>query len=226
MKLAVLFSGGKDSCLAMMKAPQSHEIVCLISMISESDESHMFHVPNIGLTSLQGEAVGIPIITKRTAGKKEEELEDLKSAISEAKEKFGIDGIVTGAIRSVYQASRIQNICDELGLICVNPLWMKEQNGILAEVISSGIEAVITGVFAYPMEKELLGRMIDKDTAKILRNLEEKYDINPAGEGGEIETTVIDAPFFRKKIRILESETRFKNHSGVFVIKSAELAGK
>ena len=85
------------------------------SVISKNPESYMFHVPNIGITKLQAEAIGIPLIQKRTDGKKEEELEDLKEAIIEAIRKYKIKGIVTGAIESVYQSSRIQKICNELG---------------------------------------------------------------------------------------------------------------
>lgn len=226
MKLGVLFSGGKDSCLALYKASKDNEIVCLINLISKNKASYMFHIPNNKLIKIQAQAIGIPLLQFKTKGEKELELDDLKKAIIAAKKKYKIEGLITGAVRSVYQASRIQKICLELGLKCINPLWMKNQIEILKEIVKLSFEAIISGVFAYPLEKELLGRRIDSEFIKKISILEQKYKINPSGEGGEIETTVIDAPFFRKKIEILKSKTEYANYAGTFEIKKARLVKK
>lgn len=226
MKLGILFSGGKDSTLALNKVREEHQIVCLMSIISKNPESYMFHVPNIHLTQLQSESMEIPLITKETEGIKEEELKDLRELIIEAKEKYKIEGIVTGAVESVYQSSRIQKICDELGLKCLNPLWKMDQVEILKEILEKGFETIISGVFAYKLDKEWLGKPIDEKIIKKLIELQEKYEINPAGEGGEIETTVLDTPFFKKKIKITSSEIKWDNDSGIFKIRKAELISK
>jgi diphthine-ammonia ligase len=226
MKLGVLFSGGKDSCFAMSKAMKENEISCLISVVSKNSESFMFHVPNIEITKMQAEAIGIPLIRVTTEGEKEDELADLEAAIIQAKERYKIEGIVTGAVRSIYQATRIQTICKRLDVWCFNPLWLMDEVQLLNEIVESGIEAIISGVFAFPLEKEMLGRKIDEKTIKKLAILKDENKINPAGEGGELETTVLDAPFFRKRIAILDSETSYENYSGVFHIKKAELVKK
>jgi len=226
MKLAVLFSGGKDSCYALLKAMDKEDVVCLISMISNNKESYMFHTPNIEMTRLQAEAIGLPLIQKATEGNKEEELKELKEAIIEAKQMFKIEGIVTGAIESIYQSSRIQKICDELALRCVNPLWKKEQQGLLKELVDQGFKVMISGVAAFPMGKEWLGRMIDDKVIKELVALREKHKISPSGEGGELETTVLDAPFFKKSLEIIDAESVFEHNSGVFIIKKARLMKK
>jgi len=226
MRIGVLFSGGKDSCLALYKAMKIHEIVCLISLISKNKESYMFHTPNIELTKMQAEAIELPIIQKTTKGEKEKELEDLKEILNLAKEKFGIEGIVTGAIKSMYQASRIQRICKELDLQCFNPLWHKDQIEILKELVENNFKVIISGVFAFPLDKSFLGKIIDKEMIEKLKKLMEKYDLNPAGEGGEIETTVLDAPFFNKRIEILDYDISYENNSGVFRIKNARLVDK
>src|SRR3989338_1200647 len=103
MKVAVLFSGGKDSSFALWKASKEHEIACLISILSDNEESYMFQTINVNMTSLQSEAIGLPLIQKQSKGQKEDELEDLKNALVEAKEKYFIEGVVTGALKSVYQ---------------------------------------------------------------------------------------------------------------------------
>ncbi|HJW97212.1 MAG TPA: diphthine--ammonia ligase [archaeon] len=226
MKLGVLFSGGKDSTFAMYKAMHGNDVVCLISMLSENNESYMFHTPNISLVRLQAEAIGLPLVQASTKGEKEKELKDLKRAISLARQEFGLEGIVTGAVASVYQYERIGNICKELGLECVNPLWKREQVGLLEELLKSEFKVIISGVFAYPLGKDWLGREMDKRMIKELAGLQEKYKINPSGEGGEIETTVLDCPLFKKRLKILEAEKVWKGDSGIYSIKKAELAGK
>ena len=226
MRPGVLFSGGKDSCYALYKAQKTDEVACLISVISKNKESYMFHTPNISLTKLQAEAIGIPLIQKSTEGRKEDELKDLKSAIRDAIGTHKIEGIVTGAIESVYQAKRVQKICNELNIWCFNPLWMKDQKELLHELVENGFHIIITGIFAYPLDEKWLGRKIDEKVIDELAVLEEKYQMNPAGEGGEIETTVIDAPFFKKRVEIIESDIKAEGNSGVLVIKKAKLVSK
>lgn len=226
MKVGVLFSGGKDSAYALYKAMQKEKVVCLITLISKNKESYMFHTPNIEITELQAEAIGLPLIKETTKGVKEEELEDLRRAIQRAKEEYSIAGIVTGAIASNYQASRIQKICDELRLECINPLWGTDQTELLNEIVANKFKVVISGVFAEGLKKEWLGKEIDKKMIKELTKLKEQYKINPAGEGGEIESTVLDAPYFKKKIEVTDAETQTEKNSGVYIIKKARLADK
>ena len=226
MKLGVLFSGGKDSTYALDLAMQKEEVVCLIAIVSKNKESYMFHTPNIHITDLQAEAIGIPLLKVETEGEKEKELEDLEKAIKVAKDKYNLDGIVTGAIESVYQAKRIEDICDKLNLLCINPLWMKDQVELLTELVDKDYSIIISGIFAYPLDETWLGKRLDKDIIQKLITLKDKYEINPAGEGGELETTVLDAPFFKKKIVITDSETKAKGNSGILIIKDAELVDR
>jgi diphthine-ammonia ligase len=218
MKLGVMFSGGKDSTLALHKAAKKEEVVCLITLVSKNKESYMFHTPNIDLTVLQAETLGFPLITKVTTGEPEEELKDLEETIAQATKDFGIEGIVTGAVDSVYQAARIQQICNRLDVWCFNPLWKRNQQALLEEIVAEGFEAIISGVFAYPLNKTWLGKQIDKNMITNLTALSKQYGLSPTGEGGEIETTVLDAPLFKKKIEVLSYEVEAKGNSGVFRI--------
>ena len=205
MKLGVLFSGGKDSTFATLLAKkEGYEISCLISVASDNKESYMFHTPSIEKTKKQAEVMNIPIILEKTKGKKEDELKDLKSAIKKAVQKYKIEGIVTGAVESVYQASRIQKICNELNIECFNPLWQKNQFELLEDLIKNKFEVIIVGVFAYPLDEKWLGRKIDKKFIEEMKKLNEKYKINPAGEGGEFETFVLDCPLFKRKLEVTD----------------------
>ncbi|MDI6691181.1 MAG: TIGR00289 family protein, partial [Candidatus Bathyarchaeota archaeon] len=52
------------------------------------------------------------------------------------------------------------------------------------------------------------------------------YGVSVVGEGGEYETLVLDAPFFKKRIRIVEAEKVWKNQSGYLLVTKAELENK
>ncbi len=170
----------------------------------------MFHVPNIEVTGRQAEAIGLPIVYRRTKGEKERELEDLKKAVDEAKADFGLGGIVTGAVKSVYQSTRVQRICNRLGLWCFDPLWLKDEIELLNEVVHGGFEVIISGVFAFPLNRDFLGRRLDVDMIRRLERLKQEYGLSPAGEGGELETTVTDAPFFKRRLEILDHDVSYK----------------
>lgn len=226
MRLAALFSGGKDCCYALYKAMAHHEISCLITIKSKNLDSFMFHTPNIEMTKIQADCIGLPLITAQSEGNKEEELDDLKEALAKAKALFEIEGVVTGAIESVYQALRIQRICDELGIWCFSPLWKKDQIELLNELIENKFEIMLSSVAAYPFDEKWLGRRIDSDAIKELELLKKKYMINPAGEGGEYESLVLDAPFFRKRIRIISADKDYSNSSGRYDIKEYRVEEK
>jgi ABC transporter with metal-binding/Fe-S-binding domain ATP-binding protein len=203
MKCGVLFSGGKDSVYSTYLAKKAgYEISCLISVFSKNKESYMFHTPSISQVKKQAKVMKIPMIIGKTEGKKELELKDLKRIIEKAKRKYKIDVLVTGALHSVYQASRIQKICDELNLKCFNPLWQSDEIGYLKELIKNKFKVIIIGVFAYPLDKSWLGREIDEQFVKEVKGLKEKYKIHAAGEGGEFESFVIDCPLFSKELKI------------------------
>ncbi|MEI7718946.1 MAG: diphthine--ammonia ligase [archaeon] len=201
MKLGILFSGGKDSTYATLVArKEGHSIECLISLWSKNQDSFMFHTPAIELTKKQAECMGIPLIIQETRGEKEIELKDLEKAIKLAIKKYKIEGIVTGAVESVYQASRVQNICNKLNIECFNPLWQKNQIEILEDLVKNNFEVVISGVAAYPLDKTWVGRRIDKKFIEEISVLSKKYKINPAGEGGEFESLVLDGYLFNHRM--------------------------
>lgn len=222
MKVAVLFSGGKDSNYALYLASKQHEISCLITLIPENEESYMFQTVGNNITQYQAKALEIPHIIQTTKGEKEKELEDLKSAIKTAKEKYKIEGVVTGAINSAYQSSRVQRICNDLELWCFNPLWQINEEKFLNELIENKFETIIVGIGAYPLTQRNLGMKIDKEFIEKISNL--SSPISLVGEGGEFESLVLNGPLYKKKLEIIKSEIKMDSeNSGTLEIKGVEL---
>ncbi|HDD70921.1 MAG TPA: diphthine--ammonia ligase [Candidatus Woesearchaeota archaeon] len=206
MRVGILFSGGKDSTFAAFLAKKNdYDISCLISVVSENPFSFMFHTPSISQISKQAESIGVPLIIEKTAGEKELELAALEKCIRTAVEKYSIEGVVTGAVESVYQASRIQKICNRLSIECFNPLWQKDQLELLDDLLKNGFDVIITGIAAFPLDESWLGRKIDRQFIGEVRSLSEKFKINPAGEGGEFESFVLDCPLFKRKLNVKDS---------------------
>lgn len=224
MKLAVLFSGGKDSTYALSLASSEHEIVGLITIKSENQDSYMFHTPAIKLTILQAEALGLPLFTGETKGIKEEELADLKLVLQQAQEKFGFAGIVTGAIFSEYQSSRIQKIAQELNLEVLSPLWHKDQEQLLNELVEKKFKFIYTAVAAEGLDQSWLNKIITPLELAKLKLLQQKKALNPAGEGGEMESLVLDCPLFKKKLVLDEVEIQSENkNTARLIIRKAHL---
>ncbi|HVP97602.1 diphthine--ammonia ligase [Methanoregula sp.] len=226
MKLGVLCSGGKDSWYACYRAMEKEEVACLISIRSGNEESYMFHTPNTHLVPLQAEAAGLPLVTVETAGEKEAELADLACAIRTAVEQYGIEGVVTGALLSVYQATRVQRICRDLGLWCFNPLWYTDPDTYMESLLAAGFRVVITGVFAAPFSADWLGREIDADALSDLQKYVRSHRITLTGEGGEYETLVLDAPVFSRRIAIKKAEKEYASYRGFFRVTQAVLEAK
>ena len=226
MDVAVLFSGGKDSTMAVYAALEAKEDVkYLLSVKSRNDESYMFHVPNIHITDLLSQALDIPIMSVETDGVKEEELKDLKDAFLNLK-SLGVEAIYTGALYSVYQKSRIEKLGDEVGLKIISPYWHVDEIKYMREIVSLGFKIMICGVAAWGLDESWLGRIIDDETIDELIKLNEKYHVDIAFEGGEAETLAVDGPIFKKRIEILKYKKEWHLDSGVYIIEDAILADK
>ncbi|MEM3164381.1 MAG: TIGR00289 family protein, partial [Halobacteria archaeon] len=226
MRLAALVSGGKDSSWCLWKASQQgHTVACLVSLRPENPDSYMFQSQNVHLTDLFAEACGLPLIVERTPGEKERELEDLRRALARAKER-GCEGVVAGAVASRYQKERVETLCRGLGLALVAPLWGADPLPMLREVARDPWHVLFVHVAALGLGPEWLGRRLDDAAVGELLRLRSRHGLHVSGEGGEYETLVLDAPFFRKRIEILRAERSWKGDRGTLFVREARLAAK
>lgn len=225
LKLGSLVSGGKDSLYAayLMKK-RGYSLECLISIKSANEYSYMFHTPNVDLVKYQAESMDIPLFTGVTKGEKEIELKDLEKILKQAKEKYGIEGITTGALYSDYQRERIEKICGKLDLKVFSPLWHIDQEKLLRDLIKDGFEVIISSIAADGFDKSFLGRKIDEKLIFDLVELNKKNGINIAFEGGEAETFVLNCPLFKKKIIIDKADIKMETENcGTYIIKKIHL---
>lgn len=96
----------------------------------------------------------------------------------------------------------------------------------MTEIIDLGFKVIVTAVAAEGLDSSWLGRQIDQKMLNELKDLNRRYGVHPAFEGGEAETFVLDGPIFKKRIKILKAEKRWSQDSGVLEIKDAILVDK
>jgi ABC transporter with metal-binding/Fe-S-binding domain ATP-binding protein len=171
----------------------------------------MFHYPNIHLVEQQAKLIGIPLLEKKTKGEQEKELEDLEALLSEAKRKYDIEGVASGAVASDYQKTRIERVCERVGLKSFAPLWHKDQGQLLRDEVRAGFEIIVVGVYAEGLDEKWLGRRLDD---KAVGELAGKKLLSPVGEGGEFETLVTDGPVFKKRLAITEKSRQWDGTRG------------
>ena len=202
MSWAALTSGGKDSILACQKAIDAgKEIEFLVTVRPENRESFMFHSANLDAVPVIASVAGMKYIEIRTHGKKEEELDDLRQGLS----CLPVDGIVTGAVASVYQNDRIATLASDLSLAVLAPLWQMDPVALLQEV-AKRMEAIIVVTAAAGLDESFLGARIDDELILRLQKVASRYRINLAGEGGEYESLTLNAPFYTRPITYTHAE--------------------
>lgn len=220
MRVASLFSGGKDSTYATYVAMQrGWEVTHLLSIIPHDPDSMLFHVPNIHLTPLLADAMGLPIV-RETAGTGEDgELAALRRIL----QRVEMDGVVVGAIASDYQHERVNRIADEFGLRVFAPLWRHDPRRLVRDYLTAGMKIVFSSVSAEGLDASWLGRSWDDAVVGELLRLSETRGIHPCGEGGEFETLVLDGPMFRQRVEVLHAETEWRGQAGAWKIDRARL---
>ncbi len=195
---AVMFTGGKDSAFALHTALlHGFDVKYLIVIRSKEKYSWMFHTPFTNFANFFEELTGIKTKVFETTGKKEEELKVLEE-VKKFLEKEKIKHVFVGAIRSDYQRIRFNKVFSNFTVHA--PLWHKNQERYMRE-ISKIFKTMIISVSADGLQS-LIGEIIDESNVEEIISLAKKFGFNPAFEGGEAETLVLDAPFYKKKLSL------------------------
>ncbi len=194
-----------------------------MSVLPKSVESLMFHFPNVHWTKIQAEAMRLP---HRSIEVGKDELLSLQRGLHTIQAELGVDGVVTGAVASDYQKSRIDRVCDTLGLKSFAPLWRKDPKILVNDLRSSGFRIILSGVGAAGLDESWLGQELTTQRWALLEKVSRKYGIHLTGEGGEYETFVIDAPNFEKRVSVDKIASQWDGQSGHLIIERARLQGK
>lgn len=226
-RLAVLLSTGKDSCLATQRMiDYNYDISCFATVKPDEQNSWMSHDANTSIAELQARAAQKPLLIESSSGAKDVELKDYKAVLRRARDDHGVEGVVTGAVQSEYQRQRIERICESLGLKAYTPLWHTPGDSVLKQLLKRGFDVVFEKTAAAGLDDSWVGSRIKPHTIEELRDANEAYGVHIAGEGGEFETVVLDAPFFQERIVLDDAETRSEGHVHRLHVRNAHLEAR
>lgn len=220
MRVAVSWSGGKDSYMAYQKAvAQGHEIFGIVTFLWENPS--LAHPLNI--IELQAKALKTKHFKAET---KEPYFEHYKQALSRITKEERIEAIVTGDIAPLdaFHGNWMDNVCRELNIEVIKPLWGVDRYQILKELISQGCKAVFSCVKKPWFDGKWVSRELNFETLKELEALKVKYEIDLCGENGEYHTLITDAPLFNETIEI--SRYSVYRRDGAFYMKIEEASLK
>jgi diphthine-ammonia ligase len=224
LKAAVLYTGGKDSSFSLYWALlQGFDVRVLLSIIPSYDYSMLYHRPLEKLLLLQSRCLGLPILFKYVYNEKYE-LQVLKELLAEARNKYNVEAVFTGALLSDFQRIRFSMILEETGLKGYNPLWRINQEKYLLTLVREGFEVVIISISTYGLPPRFLGRVLTKEDVHEIIRLSRRYGFNPAFEGGEAETFVSYMPFYKYRILLSGDIIRRGTYEYIYSIRDARIA--
>ncbi|NOZ88478.1 MAG: diphthine--ammonia ligase [Crenarchaeota archaeon] len=223
--VCTLYSGGKDSNYALHWAVLHGFRVCCLGVVAPRGwESTLFHYPAVELTALQAEALGLPrlLVSEEEAGG---EIEALIALLRRCRSR-GAEGVVSGALLSDYQRLRFAAAAEEVGLRSYTPLWRKNQEEYMRSLVREGFRVMVVSVQAYGLPRGLAGRVLDEGLVEEIIRRARRYGFNPAFEGGEAETLVLDAPLFRSRLEVRGEAKTLAPYHEVYEIREARLVPK
>ena len=225
LKIASLFSGGKDSTYSMYLAKkQGYDVTCLLSIYPKSQESHLLHYPNLKWTSLQSKSMDIPqLIVNSNSDETDKELDSLKKILIMAKTEYAIEGVVHGGIKSKFQKDKFEKICKDLDLTVLSPLWGSEPEKYMKDLLDANFQFILTSVTTDGLDDSWLGRPLGYEDLDELKILAKKFHFNLNFEGGEAESFVVNCPLFSYPIEITKGEKFWDGYRGRFEILEARL---
>ena len=223
------------------------DVECIVSVGIQSEDSMMFQTNGVSLAALQSTAMKVPWLPVVSDGEEELEISDLEQALSTNTDSercfkkmwqedwlrpeelvlhegtLVVDALVVGALRSDYQKTRIDRMCERLGIISFCPLWHHDSYLHMQSLIEHGFEVMFVSVSADGLNEEWLGRMLDEGSLLELKRLSEEHRFNIDGEGGEFETIVLSSPCMDRQIECV-TESLWEGTRGSISIREARLA--
>ncbi len=228
---------------------QGWSVEALVTVHITSDDSMMFQMPNTSLAGLQAASMGVPWLPVLSDGVEESEIADLEGAVSGGSDvqaafacviadspqiefpddlslqdaALDVDALVVGALRSDYQKTRIERMCERLGLISYCPLWHHSPEGHMSSLVEHGFDVRIVSVSSDGLGEEWLGARLDEETLSNLTTAARTHRFNLDGEGGEFETIVVGAPLMPQSIEI-SGRPEWLGRRGVWTLDHACLS--
>lgn len=218
----ILWTGGKDSCLALYEALNSgYDVTTLVTFAPRNPQflAHPLHV-----MELQAQALQIPHVIFEVG---EPLREGYTKALMMLRDVQGVGTLITGDIDTIDgHPNWIQECCSSLGLTVVSPLWKREREEILLKFIELGFTVVFSCVKKPWLSEEWVGRTLNRKSFAEMQAISRATGMDLCGEQGEYHTLVLDCPLFQRPISLKGCITISKDSMTYLDIKKISLAGE
>jgi predicted ATP pyrophosphatase (TIGR00289 family) len=203
MRVCCLFSGGKDSSYSLHKMLLSgFEVPVLLTMRSSDPDSWLYQIPGMEVSHVFNELTGIETRIMDSPPDKEKEKDALTSILKELKEEFDLDAICSGALLSDYQRMIFSHAAMDAGLISYTPIWRKDGRQYMKDLLDFGFKFILLSYASEGFRSSDLGHVVDGKDMERFFSISDEWGSHPAFEGGEAETLVLEAPFYRRKASV------------------------
>ncbi len=226
MDVAILYSGGKDSTLAIEYAIEKNwNIKYLISVKPNRTDCYLFHFATVELTKKMAEVLGIKhIYTTCTEADPQKEAMIVKKIV----EENPVDSVILGGIG--LQETQIKSIRDALFPLGIDVFASHagyDHTRLMTDMLRKGYEIIITEVAAEGLGNNWLGERLTLKNIDEFVKTAEKFGFHPGGEGGPYNTLVVDGPIFSKRLEILSFDKVMDgDFSGYVEVKESKVINK
>lgn len=193
-KFVFMYSGGKDTGLALSMALEQGEAIELIHCVDETNGESLFHEQQKEVMDEQARLLNVPI---RYVSYKWWVRWDKLARLYKAYKKQGVEYVVFGDLNSEGNVDVQIKICQSAGITPCFPLYLIPYEQLMDELESRNIQSIITTINHPAISSRWLGKVFDRKTYKIFS----EYGIDSFGEGGEFHTTLIAADCFRREMK-------------------------
>jgi len=206
MKIGCSWSGGKDSCYALMKErKEGHQLKALVNMMNENGLISRSHGLPTSILQQQADAMQVPLLARPTSW--DHYQDHFIQSLNTLKREYKVEGMVFGDIDLQEHRDWEEMVCQKANLKALLPLWKQDRKKLVFEMLESGIESMIVSCNT-TMGEIFLGRSI---TPELVEELE-LLGIDVCGENGEFHTVVINCPLFKNVIRLPSHSTVLHNN--------------
>ena len=201
-RYALMWSGGKDSALALWRARQRGlQVDWLVNVHDRATGRVRFHATPVAAIASQAEAAGVQLVSVPT------DWETFDASVRETFDNLaaqGCRGVVFGDIHLADVRGWYEDRTRAAGLEHVEPLWGDDPRSLLEEFVAIGGRAVLTCVETAKLDVSWLGRVVDGDFVRDVR----ATGIDPCGENGEYHSFAFAGPFFARPLAWSPGERR------------------
>jgi diphthine-ammonia ligase len=197
-RVAVLWTGGKDSALALYRAADRGARICALITFVPSEKAD-FQAHPLATMQVQAEQLGIE---HRKVSISEPYREGYIAALSRVRDDFSVSGVVTGDIDLVNgMPNWIKECSTAIDLDVLTPLWHNDREALLWEVVDRGLVAAVSWINDNSLPAQWLGRTIDAAFIHDIVALAARTGIDICGENGEYHTMCRVLPQLRQVAR-------------------------